>query len=775
MSDSRSRPPRTGHGSDGLSVVGQHPWRARLRARNEEIVGAGVLVDQWHVLTCAHVVSAALEVESSEPPGEEVTVELPFMPASRDGSPDSQPVRLRARVSTRGWAPASAGGGGDLTLLRLEQAAPRDCAVARLARAVDTSGKGVLVYGHPDGLDDGVWTRTSIGGVGGPRGEWLQLDAAHFAGRSVTRGFSGAGAVDEGSGHILGIVVAHDGADSARVAWAIRMEVAVTYLPLLADLLSGEVESVGAQAREGLRRETLRTDGQRETRPGHGGAGVAGTSVAVDRLNEAEWDHLSMLLRAVPGMVAQQWRELHLRQLPERFGIRLTRPRRWPTRSEAGGRLDVEELLEALADSPEAARQLVAMLRSDRLQTPQLAALEEFVERTFPDLLLEAAERARLQELLDGIAPVYVGAALSSATAQLAIPPPTGPRSVAEAIRDLEGFGRSGPEWPPLLIFVDDLAHDIGGPVSAALHHWIAAVAARWDLPQAQVTALCAAGPQRRAALSALSLLILLEPDRSDPERYLMSARLMHHDRTERVLHCDDVPRTLTEIAHELDGVLRSVPESLGDQASEPIIEFVLPRRLLDEAVEEWELGKTSFPIRLGLRYQVVVRSLDRMRDPIHHPTWRRKWRRLTEMGRRADAEALHVLVPQCPDATVARGLFASLTSRDSVVCLAVPHPPDTSLPVEADVFAAGIAAGVPAVLWAREPVDRDTFRELACDQLAGDHPAGMPSRVRTHRQRVASGQVPPEGITSGIGLLFDDADRVPRQFRHPIRLQAPR
>lgn len=761
MSSPRSDSARELGDTEGLGVVGQHPWRVRLRGPDGAVVGAGVLVDRWHVLTCAHVVSAVLGVGRSGAPVGKVSAELPFAPVAGDGGRAQDPVQLGARVAAQGWAPASVQGGGDLTLLRLEQAAPPDCAVARLARAEDTSGWGVLVYGHPDGLDEGVWVRTRVSGVGGPGGEWLQLDAAQFAGRSVTRGFSGAGAVDEKSGQVLGIVVAQDGEAGTRVAWAIRTEAAATYLPFLAALLRGKADDANAP---GAAAQNRRESQKESDAPG-----------PVHRLGNDEWDHLFALLRAVPGMVEWQSWDLYVRLLEQRFGIQLALPRHRASRLDIADRLDVLELMQALEDRPDSVRRLVTILQSIHPQSQQVAALEEFVERTFPDLLLEHTERVRLEEMLDGVAPVWIATALSSATAQLAIPPSTGHRSVAQAIHDLEGYGRlRGGSPPPLLVFVDDLAHEIDGQVGVALHRWIDEVAARLRVPRTQITTLCAAAARRREERQALSLLVLLEPDGATADRYLMSALLMLQDRTERVLHRDDVSRTLPEIAHELDDALRSVPETLGDQAHDPVIEFVLPRRLLGEVVEEWEFGKAGFPARLGMRYHVVVRSLDRMRDPTHYPIWRRKWRRLVETGHRVDAGALHVLRPQRPDALSAQALFARLTGQETVVCLAIPHPPDTSLPIETDAFAAGLAAGIPVILWARESVDPDTFGEVVRNSLASV-PRRIPHRVLQHRQKLASEPERPGRLVHGVGLIFDDADRIPQQVRHPIRLQAPR
>src|SRR4051812_41528196 len=48
------------HPVDEDAVDLTYPWRACIRSSDgKSVVGAGILVDQWHVLTCAHVASRA--------------------------------------------------------------------------------------------------------------------------------------------------------------------------------------------------------------------------------------------------------------------------------------------------------------------------------------------------------------------------------------------------------------------------------------------------------------------------------------------------------------------------------------------------------------------------------------------------------------------------------------------------------------------------------------------------------------------------------------------
>jgi hypothetical protein len=125
------------------------------------------------------------------------------------------------------------------------------------------------------------------------------------------------------------------------------------------------------------------------------------------------------------------------------------------------------------------------------------------------------------------------------------------------------------------------------------------------------------------------------------------------------------------------------------------------------------------------------------------------------------------------PGPARAKALFARLTGQEKVVCLAVPHPPDASVPISSDTFAAGLAAGLPAVLWAREQVDPEQFFELVRTVLA-DVPLEIPLRVLQHRREIAAGSEYEDLPAVKVGVLFDDANRLPARYRGRIKLQAP-
>jgi hypothetical protein len=165
-------------------------WRLRLRRGDADgpICGAGVLVDQYTALTCAHVVrdrNAVMWLEFAE---------------NRELEP------VAARVAPGGWLREH---GEDLAVLRLDSPRPQ----ARPAPLEPRLWAGMEVYttGYAEGFDEGMslWGRIS-----GVSGEPVQFDAVTKA-EVVRAGFSGAAVCTrprEGApARVVGIVVSWRG------------------------------------------------------------------------------------------------------------------------------------------------------------------------------------------------------------------------------------------------------------------------------------------------------------------------------------------------------------------------------------------------------------------------------------------------------------------------------------------------------------------------------------------------------------------------------------
>src|SRR5215469_4199542 len=126
--------------------------------------GLGLLVGADRVVTCAHVVNAALGRGQREQgrPGEAdlVQVEFPLLPQT--------PVRL-ARV-VKWMPPPSRAGGGDVAGLVLTEVAPGGAWPARFAAAAPEPATRLRVFGYPGRppRERGTWVDLDLKGeVGG--------------------------------------------------------------------------------------------------------------------------------------------------------------------------------------------------------------------------------------------------------------------------------------------------------------------------------------------------------------------------------------------------------------------------------------------------------------------------------------------------------------------------------------------------------------------------------------------------------------------------------
>ncbi|MDH6574926.1 trypsin-like peptidase domain-containing protein [Kitasatospora sp. MAP5-34] len=210
-------------------------WLARITTGGPApTTGAGILVSDRRVLTCAHVVYGQ----------DRAAVRL----VNRPDDPE-----LPATVVRRGPWPARPGGAGDVAVLELDQPVPAHVAgPARFAPLHSWSGlqaPQLAAYGFPAGHDGGLSSeiRLTRGGfrIGG---ELVQLEH-EGTGMPLSPGFSGGPVVIAATGEVVGLVTAAQdtlwrGTDE-RARPAVRLgqmlpgEALARYVPELAEHLSG--------------------------------------------------------------------------------------------------------------------------------------------------------------------------------------------------------------------------------------------------------------------------------------------------------------------------------------------------------------------------------------------------------------------------------------------------------------------------------------------------------------------------------------------------------
>ncbi|SED14833.1 Trypsin-like peptidase domain-containing protein [Amycolatopsis tolypomycina] len=194
------------------------PWRVCLSDSSGRALGAGMLLGEATVLTCAHVVQAAGEEALSGGP-----VLVRFVGLT--GMPEAQ-----ATVRPGCWVPQTDDGRGDIALLDLAEAFPH-VPGAPLVRLGAVRDRVVHTYGFPAPHRYGVWVNNAeLAGPAGAAGEWIQLNSP-LPGERVRRGFSGAGVIDKATGAVLGMVVTEYTDERAGLAYLIPVEVIVRHVP----------------------------------------------------------------------------------------------------------------------------------------------------------------------------------------------------------------------------------------------------------------------------------------------------------------------------------------------------------------------------------------------------------------------------------------------------------------------------------------------------------------------------------------------------------------
>ena len=187
------------------------PSIVRIHTVDGKTVGAGFLVTERQVLTCAHVVTAALDLpdDTTERPQAEVHLDFPLV------APEHI---LIARVSH--WRPAI-----DITVLELSSDLPAGVRPVRLLTTSNLWGHAFRAFGFPVGYEQGVWTSGVLRGR--QADGWLQIEDTTETGYLIAPGFSGGPVWDDVLGGVVGMIVAADTDEKIKAAFMILADVLI--------------------------------------------------------------------------------------------------------------------------------------------------------------------------------------------------------------------------------------------------------------------------------------------------------------------------------------------------------------------------------------------------------------------------------------------------------------------------------------------------------------------------------------------------------------------
>ena len=173
--------------------------------QGNKVIGAGFLIEEGYLLTCAHVVEQALRWSEASPPVDQlVTVDFPFVAKGQK----VKALVMQHRADDE-----------DAACLRLLESSPAGTAPMTL-RYGQAWGDRFALCGFPKGYAKGAWAKGEFSGEIIDR--WIQMEAPKAQGYSIEPGYSGAPVWSEGLQSVVGIAVAHDKKnEEARVAFMV--------------------------------------------------------------------------------------------------------------------------------------------------------------------------------------------------------------------------------------------------------------------------------------------------------------------------------------------------------------------------------------------------------------------------------------------------------------------------------------------------------------------------------------------------------------------------
>ncbi|WP_369258710.1 trypsin-like peptidase domain-containing protein [Streptomyces sp. R35] len=193
-------------------------WHARISCGRE--TGAGFLVTERHVLTCAHVVARSGTDE----------VGVSFA---------QEPGAIPAKVVAHGGWDGRDTDPGDVAVLELDRSVPsiKPASFAAPSDAYGDPPRRLLAYGFPKRFEEGTLAEYRATADQLIAGEWVQLEAWAAHGQPLVPGFSGAAVTLADTGRVVGMVSSAARDPGIRNGRMLPAHVMARYWPRLGELI----------------------------------------------------------------------------------------------------------------------------------------------------------------------------------------------------------------------------------------------------------------------------------------------------------------------------------------------------------------------------------------------------------------------------------------------------------------------------------------------------------------------------------------------------------
>ncbi len=327
------------------------------------------------------------------------------------------------------------------------------------------------------------------------------------------------------------------------------------------------------------------------------------------------------------------------------------------------------------------------------------------------------------------------------------------------ALAYLAGAGSAPEMLPPWMALLDLVAEWMDHETARETRARNQQRAAEWGLLEQLDTLRWELSDLRQEAAPTAYLMIQLDPDPLDRERYTLSYWHQADPYHWRPVRGEDRFIFRTELQAAVADLVGEMEAAWSNRSEPVVLEFILPWDLLNAPVEWWPKEMPSaHPVPLTRDYPVVLRSLDRLGARPWHRVWHQRWSKLAQYPGTAD---VHWSLP-AGENHVAR-LREALKNGEHVVSMVLSEPPcgDTGR----DEMKAALSFGLPVVIWHRMDCSTAAFRQTVADLIADGGLAHLPTRTRDLRLQALrlDQQSQEHHVGRHLAVLWDDPHRQPR------------
>lgn len=366
--------------------------------------------------------------------------------------------------------------------------------------------------------------------------------------------------------------------------------------------------------------------------------------------------------------------------------------------------------------------------------------------------VVSESEQEAFRQRLEGFAPTGLRAAVRRA-ARHVVPAPLY-ADAGQAFSGLADFNAAPGELPPVVAFAELIAAECDEQLAAHLRKWSDGQAHRLRLDDALHRLRSQVTPSRSGRLH---LTIMISPDPVDADRHEISHWRQDDPAEWPPPRGETVTTTSAELEDEVAKVISAAEEAWSESDAEVVLEFVLPRVLLDLPVHTWRTERDfGSPQPLYMTYPMVIRSLERMSSPRSHRVWRRRWASWTQ-----EPSVERVYFCERDDTEDHQRLDAILSDERWLMTVLTATPSSNPIPGRDELFAA-LRAGLPVIVW-HPTVSSEAVREVVTWLASSDDLGNLPALTRKHRlDALRNGSSSPDGgIIGDLVVLWDDPSRM--------------